>query len=60
MYYLTVTSVLGFRPKYKEEATCVVYGQYNLKTAPCINVCYKKSLSNEGIFKNGLFGALFK
>lgn len=60
---------LGYKLNFVDEAaTCVVSGDYNLKTQECVNYCFKKSLSGSssagggggaaslGGFFNSLFG----
>lgn len=56
----------GFKVIFEDtDATCVVPGEFNLRTAPCINICMIKDLKNQraGLSKNnpiaGIFSGLF-
>jgi len=57
---------LGYKLLFTDEfATCVVAGEYNLKTQDCVNYCFKKTLTKGGGGAGGagglgaFFGSLF-
>lgn len=44
---------LGYTEVYRDtDATCIIAGQFRLQTAPCVNLCMKKSLLKEISFIN--------
>jgi len=52
----------GYKVAFKDDdATCVAVGELGLKTAPCINLCYRKDLSTLAAPSLGnLFSGLFR
>jgi hypothetical protein len=51
---------LGFKELFiDEDATCVVSGNMSLKTAPCVNVCYRKAKQSKTGAGPGLLGSFF-
>jgi hypothetical protein len=65
-WYEIVTFLAGYKPIFRDEdATCVAYGTYSLKTQDCVNVCMKKDLKaplagNGGSsFVSSMFSKLF-
>ena len=60
---LFLCSLLGYKLEFTDEsATCIVTGDYNLKTQDCINYCYRKVLSNKsnaGSVSSNPFSSLF-
>jgi len=58
-------SKMGYKTVFRDDsATCILPGDYNLRTAECINFCLQKNISkksNIGIEKLGsLFSELFQ